>query len=154
MSRSESKKSSVIHLLGGGISGMVACVVLQPLDLIKTRLQQQRQDHLNFLKENGLKISPHNSTIYSTVKNIVNTNGYSGLWRGTVPTIVRNVPGSAMYFFALSQIRGVVVKTRTAFGQQAHQSRLDSLIAGSVARGSVAFVMMPITVVKVRYEVR
>lgn len=29
------------------------------------------------------------SNIYTTVKDIVNSNGYSGLWRGTVPTIMR-----------------------------------------------------------------
>lgn len=29
------------------------------------------------------------SNIYSTVKDIVSANGYSGLWRGTVPTIMR-----------------------------------------------------------------
>lgn len=55
------KKNPVVHLVGGAISGMSACVMLQPLDLIKTRLQQQRQDHLAFLKEaksKGLLVSP------------------------------------------------------------------------------------------------
>jgi hypothetical protein len=55
------KKNPALHLTGGALSGMVACTALQPLDLIKTRLQQQRQDHLAFLKEaksKGLKISP------------------------------------------------------------------------------------------------
>lgn len=55
------KKSPVLHLTGGALSGMAACVLLQPLDLIKTRLQQQRQDHLAFLREahsKGLLVSP------------------------------------------------------------------------------------------------
>ncbi|KAG1081889.1 hypothetical protein G6F42_022778 [Rhizopus arrhizus] len=86
------KKHPALHLTGGALSGMVACTALQPLDLIKTRLQQQRQDHLAFLKEaksRGLKVSPQKSNIYSTIKDIVHSNGYSGLWRGTVPTIMR-----------------------------------------------------------------
>lgn len=104
------KKNPALHLTGGALSGMVACTALQPLDLIKTRLQQQRQDHLAFLKEaksRGLKVSPQKrfvqggalrncvysvfiySNIYSTIKDIVHSNGYSGLWRGTVPTIMR-----------------------------------------------------------------
>jgi solute carrier family 25 protein 38 len=29
------------------------------------------------------------SNIYTTVKDIVSKNGYGGLWRGTVPTIMR-----------------------------------------------------------------
>jgi solute carrier family 25 protein 38 len=55
------KKNPILHLTGGALSGMAACTALQPLDLIKTRLQQQRQDHLAFLKEaksKGLKVSP------------------------------------------------------------------------------------------------
>ncbi|CAO3650904.1 unnamed protein product [Mucor fragilis] len=160
------KKNPALHLTGGALSGMVACTALQPLDLIKTRLQQQRQDHLAFLKEaksKGLKVSPQKSNIYSTIKDIVHNNGYSGLWRGTVPTIIRNVPGSAFYFFALSEIREILAKTRGTWQPilnksgpnglpTAEHQRWENLFSGSAARGAVGYVMMPITVVKVRYE--
>ncbi|KAI8982607.1 mitochondrial carrier domain-containing protein [Pilobolus umbonatus] len=149
------KPRPLIHLTGGGISGMTACIILQPLDLIKTRLQQQRQDHLAFLREaklKGIKVAPFKSNIYTTIKDIINSNGYSGLWRGTVPTILRNVPGSALYFFALSEIRQILSKTRPPFMTEDNQ-RWQNLLSGSTARGAVGYVMMPITVVKVRYEV-
>jgi solute carrier family 25 protein 38 len=61
MSRKE-KPNSTLNFLGGASGGMMACITLQPLDLIKTRLQQQRQDHLAFLKEaksKGLIVAPH-----------------------------------------------------------------------------------------------
>lgn len=32
-----------------------------------------------------------NSTLYWTVRDIIKTNGVGGLWRGTLPTIVRYV---------------------------------------------------------------
>lgn len=145
---------------------MTACTMLQPLDLIKTRLQQQRQDHLAFLKEaksKGLIVAPLKSNIYSTIKDIVSANGYSGLWRGTVPTIMRNVPGSALYFFALSEIRQTLAATRHVWQPLLNKSgangatttehqRWENLFSGSAARGAVGYIMMPITVVKVRYE--
>ncbi|KAG1449319.1 hypothetical protein G6F56_008676 [Rhizopus delemar] len=171
----EKKQTAILHLTGGALSGMVACTALQPLDLIKTRLQQQRQDHLAFIKEaknKGLKVAPHkrqvvvksdttantsHSNIYSTIKDIVHNNGYNGLWRGTVPTIMRSVPGSALYFFALSEIRQIVSSTRAVWkpainAQQKDTQRWENLFSGSTARGAVGYIMMPITVVKVRYE--
>lgn len=51
----------VTHLIGGAVSGLCACVFVQPLDLIKTRLQQQQQAHLAFIKQGGqagLTIAP------------------------------------------------------------------------------------------------
>ncbi|KAF7730588.1 hypothetical protein EC973_001970 [Apophysomyces ossiformis] len=152
------EKNPVLHLVGGALSGMTACVTLQPLDLIKTRLQQQRQDHLAFLREakqKGLLVAPHKSTIYSTIRGIVQTNGVHGLWRGTVPTIVRNVPGSALYFCTLAEIREVLQRVRkspSSSPQWKQQKRWENLISGAAARGAVGYVMMPITVVKVRYE--
>ncbi|GAB5586129.1 hypothetical protein Unana1_01029 [Umbelopsis nana] len=147
------KVDPALHLLGGAGSGMVACTVLQPLDLLKTRLQQQRQDHLAFLREaknKGLFVAPQKSNIYSTVRDIIRTSGPIGLWRGTFPTILRNVPGSAMYFFALAEIRSALATTHSA-GKNPLQT-WDNLLAGAAARGSVGFIMMPITVVKIRYE--
>lgn len=63
------KVDPALHLLGGAGSGMVACTVLQPLDLIKTRLQQQRQDHLAFLREaktKGLLVAPQKRLVILT----------------------------------------------------------------------------------------
>ncbi|RUS23186.1 mitochondrial carrier domain-containing protein [Endogone sp. FLAS-F59071] len=145
------KPRPFVHLSAGAVSGLFACTVLQPLDLIKTRLQQQKQQHLAFLKEakgKGITIAPLNSTIYSTVKDIVTQNGVQGLWRGTTPTIIRNVPGSAAYFFALSEIRALLA--RASF--LSSDKNRDNLVAGATARATVGFVLMPVTVVKVRYE--
>jgi solute carrier family 25 protein 38 len=56
-----------------------------------------------------------------------------------------------MYFFALAEMRSILATTRKN-GKNPLQS-WDNLLAGAAARGSVGFIMMPITVVKIRYEV-
>lgn len=76
----------------------------------------------------------------------------------------RNVPGSALYFFALSEIRQTLATTRHVWQPMLNKSgangkvtaehqRWENLFSGSAARGAVGYIMMPITVVKVRYEV-
>ncbi|KAF9935753.1 hypothetical protein BGZ75_000691 [Mortierella antarctica] len=155
----------VTHLIGGAVSGLCACVFVQPLDLIKTRLQQQQQAHLAFIKQRGqagLTIAPLESTIWKTVFGIVKEGSVLSLWRGTAPTIVRNVPGAAMYFTVLNESRTLLARrkingmerTDTLSGSSAlpKLSNTENLIAGGASRAAIGFVMMPATVIKVRYE--
>lgn len=76
----------------------------------------------------------------------------------------RNVPGSALYFFALSEVRQILANTRPTWQPMLNKvgadgkttsehQRWENLLSGSTARGAVGYIMMPITVVKVRYEV-
>lgn len=55
MAQQHNKPHRIAHLTGGAVSGMSACVMLQPLDLIKTRLQQSRHDSMR----SGITIPPH-----------------------------------------------------------------------------------------------
>lgn len=40
MTEALQKSTAVTHLIGGSLSGLASCLTLQPLDLIKTRIQQ------------------------------------------------------------------------------------------------------------------
>ncbi|GFZ50798.1 hypothetical protein JCM24511_08556 [Saitozyma sp. JCM 24511] len=83
------------HLASGALSGLTSAIILQPLDLLKTRLQQSYEGE----SRKRRRITP-------VLREVLRDDGIPGLWRGTVPTLVRNVPGVAMYFYALSAIRG------------------------------------------------
>ncbi|KAI5449346.1 hypothetical protein NCC49_004797 [Naganishia albida] len=86
------------HLLSGATSGLASAVMLQPLDLVKTRLQQGPATGAG-------KALVARRTLTGVVKEVVRDEGWTGLWRGTVPTVVRNVPGVAVYFYLLNEIR-------------------------------------------------
>ncbi|CAG8813622.1 7060_t:CDS:10 [Gigaspora margarita] len=104
------------------------------------------------------------STIICNVKEIIAKESLFGLWRGAIPTIMRNVPGTALYYSTLSDIRRLfslrhrinssspIPQRSTTSSSLPVLSNIENLIAGMVARGSIGFVMMPITVVKIRYE--
>lgn len=74
--------------------------------------------------------------------------------------VISNMPGTALYFTTLSEIRHVMDATRATWQpwlrretNAKEQAKWENLFAGVTARGSVGFIMMPITVLKVRYEV-
>ncbi|CAM9010879.1 unnamed protein product [Wickerhamomyces anomalus] len=135
---SENKTSS--HLIGGFAGGLTSSVILQPFDLLKTRLQQSQ-----------------GSSLRSTIKNL---NSYSQLWRGTLPSALRTSIGSSLYLASLNVFRTAIAQrkittTKSTIISSSTLPRLsmaENLISGGLTRGFVGFLTMPVTVIKVRYE--
>ncbi|ORY13459.1 mitochondrial carrier domain-containing protein [Clohesyomyces aquaticus] len=153
---SKSRSSSSFHFLAGLSSGMLSAILLQPADLLKTRVQQS-----------------HANTLLQTIKSIASgPNPIRGFWRGTLPSTLRTGCGSALYFSGLNALRQRVARARllaeggrnrsTGGGARGgagnHSSTLPrlsnwaNLATGAVARTWAGFLMMPITVIKVRFE--
>ncbi|OJD38770.1 solute carrier family 25 member 38 [Diplodia corticola] len=157
-----SLQKNPVHFLAGLSSGVLSAVLLQPADLLKTRVQQSRS-----------------TTLSATLTNILRgPDPVRSLWRGTVPSALRTGFGSALYFTTLNALRTSVAKSEAVIhhrnnnnttggssGQHAagggtsssssslvKLSRLGNLVTGAVARASAGFVMMPVTVIKVRFE--
>lgn len=76
----------------------------------------------------------------------------SNLWRGTVPTILRNVPGVSIYFYSLSWIRQSLIPQTTRASRSSKYVTLVNVSAGMLARAGAGFILMPISVIKVRFE--
>lgn len=76
----------------------------------------------------------------------------SNLWRGTVPTILRNVPGVSIYFYSLSWIRQSLIPQATRATRSSEYVTLVNVSAGMLARAGAGFILMPISVIKVRFE--
>ncbi|KIW13690.1 hypothetical protein PV08_08881 [Exophiala spinifera] len=144
------------HFLAGLTSGVSSAVLLQPADLLKTRVQQSRS-----------------SSLVPVLKSILSgPHPVAALWRGTLPSALRTGFGSALYFTSLSSLRQVLANaTPAAAGNDGHSgnstssipvrksssvlpklSNAQNLITGASARVFAGFVLMPVTVIKVRYE--
>jgi solute carrier family 25, member 38 len=67
-----------VRIGAGGISGFASAVILQPFDLVKTRLQQD-----NALRASEKRSIPH------IFKKIWIEEGKLGLWKGTGATLAR-----------------------------------------------------------------
>lgn len=144
------KAHPTFHFVAGLCSGISSAVLLQPADLLKTRVQQS---------------GAH--TLSQTLRAILDgPRPIASLWRGTVPSALRTGFGSALYFTTLSSLRSLVAKnalgTNTVSGAVTTDARrstvlpklsnTENLLTGATARVLAGFILMPMTVIKVRYE--
>ncbi|EPX72997.1 carrier with solute carrier repeats [Schizosaccharomyces octosporus yFS286] len=127
----EPKQKKVSHLKAGALGGFLSSAALQPLDLLKTRLQQSQ--HL---------------PLPQIIQNVVRKEGgITSLWKGTLPSILRSTTGSSCYFYVLNWMR--------RYNPQSNSSSFkntQNFWTGGLSRAIVGFAFMPVTVIKVRYE--
>ncbi|KAK6460011.1 putative mitochondrial transport protein [Scheffersomyces coipomensis] len=136
-----------VHLISGGIAGLVSAITLQPLDLLKTRLQQQHKIENKYVR----------TTITEELKKLTQLKD---LWRGALPSTLRTSIGAGLYFTTLSHLRSSLAtyKSKTIATSSSSTSilpklsPLENLSIGFIARATVGLITMPVTVVKTRYE--
>lgn len=133
------KQKTTRHLVAGFAGGLTSAVALQPLDLIKTRVQQSKD---------------------SSLTNVLNNiSSLKQLWRGTLPSAIRTSVGSGLYLSTLHLARSNISKLRgeksPIFNVSSKLPKLtayENIITGMVSRSVVGLLTMPITVVKIRFE--
>ncbi|XP_026750691.1 mitochondrial glycine transporter B-like isoform X1 [Galleria mellonella] len=128
--------------LAGSFSGTFSTILFQPLDLVKTRLQNPSQNVFT-ATVNG-RIQPGMINIFT---NIIRQEHVIGLWRGMVPSVARCVPGVGLYFSSLHWLKVKIGKTRNQ-----DLGAMEAVALGVVARTMSGVALIPITVIKTRYE--
>eukprot|EP00123_Amoebidium_parasiticum_P009704 comp19654_c0_seq2/m.23264 comp19654_c0_seq2/g.23264 ORF comp19654_c0_seq2/g.23264 comp19654_c0_seq2/m.23264 type:complete len:223 (-) comp19654_c0_seq2:699-1367(-) len=132
--------SRSVHLMAGACSGLITSVTLQPFDVVKTRLQQTPSAE-------RLRLIP-------CVVGIVKDEGVYALWKATVPSIYRTVPGVGLYFVSLNSLKNIVLGSSFHVQNEGHKtlSPGESLLVAFFARAFATTALMPVTVVKTRLE--
>ncbi|NXS58886.1 S2538 protein, partial [Brachypteracias leptosomus] len=119
----------------GSISGTCSTLLFQPLDLLKTRLQT-------------LQPAVHGSGragMVTLLFRVVRTESLLGLWKGVSPSFARCIPGVGIYFSTLYMMKQKFLVDRSP-------TALESVFLGATARAVSGICMLPVTVVKTRYE--
>ncbi|KIW82145.1 hypothetical protein Z517_05172 [Fonsecaea pedrosoi CBS 271.37] len=146
--QSSRRAHPTFHFFAGLTSGVSSAVLLQPADLLKTRVQQS-----------------HSSSLLTVLRSILSgPHPVASLWRGTVPSALRTGFGSALYFTSLSSLRQILANNtvkgtgdgaslpRKSSSVLPKLSNIQNLITGATARVFAGLIIMPVTVIKVRYE--
>lgn len=123
--------------LAGAFSGSFSTILFQPLDLVKTRLQNPSPAVIN--SRNG------SVSMYTIFANILQQEHVRGLWKGMIPSLTRCVPGVGLYFCSLDYLK-------THYFVNKSPTPLESISMGVIARCMSGAALIPVTVVKTRFE--
>ncbi|XP_022257014.1 solute carrier family 25 member 38-like [Limulus polyphemus] len=119
--------------LAGSISGTCSTLLFQPLDLLKTRLQSP------------LKASTIEHGMVSLFFQVIKNEKVFSLWKGTIPSMTRCVPGVGLYFCSLNWLQRKFLKNlHFNQGRICRYLMLVFYLAGTI--------LLPFTVIKTRYE--
>jgi len=121
----------------GALSGAFISAIVQPLDVVRTRMQADAAG-------GALR-----GTI-TTLRTVLSERGLAGLWMGTGPTVVRLSAGAGLHMMLLEHLKSVL-QERAEDGS-VRLSAVNAALAGGLSRALAAAALCPITVVKTRME--
>lgn len=122
-------KSFGITFIAGGLAGTAAAVATCPLDVVQTRLQSSvitlptarsvRSVSMPAVPSVGSNVGtvmainarPFGLQVISYMRHIINTEGYSALYKGLTPNLVGILPGRAIYFSFYSKAKDHLMGT-------------------------------------------
>eukprot|EP00429_Kryptoperidinium_foliaceum_P017298 CAMPEP_0176029342 /NCGR_PEP_ID=MMETSP0120_2-20121206/14417_1 /TAXON_ID=160619 /ORGANISM="Kryptoperidinium foliaceum, Strain CCMP 1326" /LENGTH=376 /DNA_ID=CAMNT_0017362567 /DNA_START=119 /DNA_END=1249 /DNA_ORIENTATION=- len=129
---------SIVPAVAGASARLVASCATAPLELIKTRQAAQVGGGQ---AANGL---------WADVAHAIQSDGFLSLYRGLGPTLLRDIPFSAVYWYFIETFRA-------SWGDSSHLSSMEqagqALVNGSAAGMISAAVTTPLDVVKTRRQV-
>ncbi|KAK4263836.1 hypothetical protein QN277_029201 [Acacia crassicarpa] len=133
----QSTRDVICNAGAGAAAGAIAATFVCPLDVIKTRLQVH-----------GLPPGQKGSVIFTSLQNIVRTEGFRGMYRGLSPTIIALLPNWAVYFTVYGQLKGLFL-SQDGCNQL---STVEHMVAAAGAGAATAFSTNPLWVVKTRLQ--
>lgn len=137
--------SSLCHFSAGMLAETTSCLLWVPIDVIKERQQISAVSHVSE--------SSHATSAVSTVRRILRTEGFRGLYRGYWATIASFGPFSALYF--------VFYESLKAECERMTGRRPGELLplawqigAASTAGAAASVITNPLDLVKLRLQVQ
>ena len=124
-------------LLAGGVARAVAVVSTSPLELMRTRVMAQT----------GAHAKPVGAV--AVLVRAVAQGGWRSLWRGTTPTLYRDVPFSAFYWMVAEATRD---RLSAQWGVKRDATAVN-LCAGLIAGSGASVLTHPFDVLKTRAQV-
>lgn len=131
-----------VRMATAGIAGGCAQTCVNPFETIKVRLQNE-----------GLQAVKKYKSFLNGGMVIFAEEGFSGLWKGTSPAIVRELIYTSSRMGCYKPIKDQVHAWKLqAGGKPGPETILEKLLAGGTAGGCAAFVGSPADLIKARMQ--
>ncbi|XP_033826334.1 probable mitochondrial glutathione transporter SLC25A39 isoform X1 [Periophthalmus magnuspinnatus] len=127
-------QGSYVPLVAGALARLGAVSVISPLELVRTKLQSRR------LTYTELRVC---------IRSAVAQDGLLSLWRGWGPTVLRDVPFSALYWFNYELVKAELCER---YGTPPNFS--VSFTSGAISGAIAAILTLPFDVVKTRRQIQ
>ncbi|CAO3679180.1 unnamed protein product [Rhizopus stolonifer] len=124
----------------GSIAGAVGATAVYPIDLVKTRMQNQRSKVVGeLLYKNSL----------DCFKKVLKNEGFTGLYRGLGPQLVGVAPEKAIKLTVNDLVRNLFNKS-----QKGDIQFWQEMVAGGTAGASQVVFTNPLEIVKIRLQIQ
>ncbi|XP_017308963.1 probable mitochondrial glutathione transporter SLC25A40 [Ictalurus punctatus] len=128
------EKADLAPLLAGSIARVGSATLISPLELIRTKLQSERQSYRE---------------LSAVIRSAVHNEGWLALWRGLGPTLLRDVPFSALYWYNYEKGKAWLCRYNKTTEPTVSIAFTSGAVSGSIA----SIVTLPFDVVKTRRQV-
>lgn len=130
---------SVHHFALGSLAGAFGAFMVYPIDLVKTRMQNQRSSRVGeMLYKNSLDCA----------KKVIKNEGFKGLYSGVLPQLVGVAPEKAIKLTVNDLVRG-------HFSAKNGEIKIShEILAGGMAGGCQVVFTNPLEIVKIRLQVQ
>ncbi|GIX71831.1 solute carrier family 25 member 39 [Caerostris extrusa] len=123
-----------LPVIAGGHNALalesLACSVVSPLELVRTKMQSQKLSY---------------GMIGQAIRKQVATQGLRSMYQGLGPTVLRDVPFSAIYWLHYEWLKKEFNQEKPTFA--------FSFCAGAIAGGVAAFLTLPFDVIKTHRQI-
>ncbi|KAB0375845.1 hypothetical protein FD755_012488 [Muntiacus reevesi] len=127
------ENESRIPIVAGIVARLGAVTVISPLEFIRTKMQSKKFSY---------------EELYRFVSKKVSEDGWISLWRGWAPTILRDVPFSAMYWYNYE----VLKKWLCAKSGLYEPTFMINFTSGALSGSFAAVVTLPFDVAKTQKQ--
>lgn len=132
-------QTDLVRMALGGLSAVIAQSLVQPIETVKVRLQNdQQKKYPNFGRAFGM---------------IVREEGPMGLWKGMAPSALRELSYSTLRFGLYAPIKKLVNSVGTSGGEkQQKETLLSKIVAGGLAGGIGSAIATPLDLIKTQTQ--